>query len=538
MRAPLFSLLFGLFVNGQLGTLVFIPGNGSSTLRSRLALFTTHPWVSVMDPMLQVIVAPFVSMQLVGTPAYAGYPPTSLGKYSGWYASNLSATGLTYAAMFFDGGAPCGQYRPTRQGLAYITCGPVFSIGVFENPTCFFTANVQLPEACGVDLRVGFESVSASPTPSASPTRSASPTASRSASRSTTPSRTGSRTRTSTRSPTFTTSGSPSGTNSSASRSTSPSGTRTATGSRTASPTTSSTCTVTAGGLAPAPLRLVVTFTAEGAGASAAVAAALVSGPLGPALRRDVSRLVTPLVVVRSDPLPVSAVQVIITAINGVEVAAGSPANFRRRAAGEEAVSVALSASLSALALDAVRGDVALLLANASRLSAALDATLAVAQTACGCRVIAAAATAGVGVPGGAAAGSALGAALTAAGAAVGALCFVACAVVFFRVRCGRRRSTLLLSEEALGKRGGSAPPPPRGSLALLEVRSPELREWAAGRGQPLAVGPGTDEGLELFWAPAWTPRLLSFSAPPLLSPQRLQRGFGADDPLPVGASV
>lgn len=546
-------IIFAFFAvtSAQFSGLTAVPGDGPTALRSRVLSSLPATWLYSIDTTYALRVDPYNRMLEVGS-TDSSFPQTPYGIFSGWYASNASASApLTYAALFFNGGAACGQYRPERQGLVYLTCGATFAFtSAVQDPVCFYTARLAHPAVCGVDLRVGFENASASGTPTATPSASGTPTATPSGTpsppltRSGTPSppltRSGTtsptRTRSGTFSPTCSRSGtiSPSSTNTSASRSptVTPSRTSTPSASRTPSRSATSTLSLTPGGLFAAPLRLGLTLLATpaggGGGAGARVAAALLAGPAGQALRRDASRALTPLLLARAAPLPVSAVQVVITAVGGAPLAADSAANLRRRVAGEEAVSVALTASLYALALHGVQEDVAALLQNHTRVADAFATSVAQISAECGCGVaVAAAAGGGAGDAGSGAGGAELGPWAIAA-AALGAL--AGCVVITFLVLCARLRRAGGGGVPALsGVLPPAGVPPPPG----LDVRSPELHAWARQRGAPLAVGPPQEEGVELPWAPSrWAPTAPYLPNRPLL-PGKLD-----GDPLPFGASV
>ena len=525
--------------SAQFSGLTAVPGDGPTALRSRVLSSLPATWLYSIDTTFALRVDPYSRMLEVGS-TDSSFPATPYGIFSGWYASNASASApLTYAALFFNGGAPCAQYRPERQGLVYLTCGATFAFtSAVQDPVCFYTARLTHPAVCGVDLRVGFENASASGTPTSTPSASGTPTVTPSGTPSPPLTRSGTtsptRTRSRTFSPTRSRSGtrSPSSTNTYASRSPSvtPSRTSTPSASRTPSRSATSTLSLTPGGLFAAPLRLGLTLLANsagsGGGVGARVAAALLAGPSGQALRRDASRALTPLLLARAAPLPVSAVQVVITAVGGAPLAADSAANLRRRVAVEEAVSVALTASLYALALHGVQEDVEALLKNHTRVAEAFATSVAQISAECGCGVaVAAAVGGGTGDTGGGAGGAELGPWAIAA-AALGAL--AGCVVVIFFVLCARSRRTGGVPALSGVLPPARFPPPPG-----LDVRSPELHAWARQRGAPLAVGPPQAEGVELPWAPSrWAPTA------PYLPNRPLLPGKMDEDPLPFGASV
>jgi hypothetical protein len=470
-------------VAAQFDGLTFLPSNGSATLRELVLSSNRGAWDADLDATTRLRVVPYTHMRHIGVDPY--HPQTDFGAFTGWFAS----ANATYVAMFFDNGAPCAQHRPARQGLAFVTCGAAFSVtSAIESPICFFTMRVSLPEACGVDLRVGAEESSASATPTPPPT----PTATR------------------TRSPT-------------ASPSRSPTRSRSRSGTRSGTPTPTTTTTVTAGGLSFDALRLSLALAARGGGggAGARVAGALLAGTPGQALRLDASRALTPLLAARAAPLPVSAVKVVIAAVGGAPAAADGAGNLRRRRAaggadgegGEELIAVVLSASVFSLAAAGLRADADALLQNSSRLAAAFAPSLALLRAACGCNLTISAAPPAAGGAAEAGAAAPLGAGAAAA-AAIGALLLASCAALLLRRQascCGaRRRGFQLSTREGLSEglafgRGalgpaGSGQGQPR---AALDVRSPELHAWAQTRGAPLAMGPAPDAGVELPWAPA-----------------------------------
>jgi len=100
------------------------------------------------------------------------------GSFSGFQSSGGQYTHMLYG--------PEAAVSPTcsRTFKLALACGPTMAMsGVNENPTCVYSATLSLPQVCGVDLTVGNEASSVSPTalpPTASstttPTLTATPT--------------------------------------------------------------------------------------------------------------------------------------------------------------------------------------------------------------------------------------------------------------------------------------------------------------------------------------------------------------------------
>ena len=90
------------------------------------------------------------------------------GSFSGFQSSNGQYTHMLYG--------PEAPVSPTcsRTFKLALACGPTLAMsGVNENPTCVYSATLSLPQVCGVDLTVGNEVASVSPTalpPTSSPT--------------------------------------------------------------------------------------------------------------------------------------------------------------------------------------------------------------------------------------------------------------------------------------------------------------------------------------------------------------------------------
>ena len=96
------------------------------------------------------------------------------GSFSGYQSSNGQYTYQLYG--------PEAAVSPTcsRTFKLTLACGPTMLMsGVNENPTCVYSATLSLPQVCGVDLTVGNEVASVSPTavpPSTTSTLTATPT--------------------------------------------------------------------------------------------------------------------------------------------------------------------------------------------------------------------------------------------------------------------------------------------------------------------------------------------------------------------------
>ena len=81
------------------------------------------------------------------------------GSFSGYQSSNGQYTYQLYG--------PEAPVSPTCSRTFHLTlaCGPTLQMsGVNENPTCVYSATLSLPQVCGVDLTVGNEIASVSPT--------------------------------------------------------------------------------------------------------------------------------------------------------------------------------------------------------------------------------------------------------------------------------------------------------------------------------------------------------------------------------------
>ena len=90
------------------------------------------------------------------------------GSFSGYQSA-----GGQYTYMLYGPEAPVSTTCSRTFKLA-LACGPTLAMsGVNENPTCVYSATLSMPQVCGVDLTVGNEASSVSPTalpPTSSPT--------------------------------------------------------------------------------------------------------------------------------------------------------------------------------------------------------------------------------------------------------------------------------------------------------------------------------------------------------------------------------
>jgi hypothetical protein len=81
------------------------------------------------------------------------------GSYSGFQSS-----GGQYTYQLYGPEAPVSAQCSRTFKLA-LACGPTLQMsGVNENPTCVYSATLMLPQVCGVDMTVGNEAASVSPT--------------------------------------------------------------------------------------------------------------------------------------------------------------------------------------------------------------------------------------------------------------------------------------------------------------------------------------------------------------------------------------
>ena len=94
------------------------------------------------------------------------------GSFSGYQTSNGQYTYQLYGPEAAVSPTCSRTFRLTR------ACGPTLQMsGVNENPTCVYSATLSLPQVCGVDLTVGNEAASVSPT-APPPTVTSTPTGS------------------------------------------------------------------------------------------------------------------------------------------------------------------------------------------------------------------------------------------------------------------------------------------------------------------------------------------------------------------------
>ena len=147
----LFRLLIGAFAAA---TAAFAQ-NGPSSLYSVLNGLTFNPPGYTI-----VMYQSCMQNQNAGNPC---------GSFSGFQSSNGQYTHMLYG--------PEAAVSPTcsRTFRLSLACGATVSMsGVNENPTCVYSATLTLPQVCGVDLTVGNEVASVSPTalpPTSTPTR-------------------------------------------------------------------------------------------------------------------------------------------------------------------------------------------------------------------------------------------------------------------------------------------------------------------------------------------------------------------------------
>jgi hypothetical protein len=92
------------------------------------------------------------------------------GSFTTYESSNGQYTYQKY------GPAPCSG-SCCRQFHLTLACGPTLQMsGVNENPVCTYSATLSLPEVCGVDMTVGNEAASVSPSALPPPTQTATQT--------------------------------------------------------------------------------------------------------------------------------------------------------------------------------------------------------------------------------------------------------------------------------------------------------------------------------------------------------------------------
>ena len=148
MLARLFTLVATLLVP------LAMAQNGPSSLYSLLNGMTFNPPGYTI-----VMYQSCVQNQNAGNPC---------GSFSGFQSSNGQYTHMLYG--------PEAPVSPTcsRTFKLALACGPTLAMsGVNENPTCVYSATLSMPQVCGVDLTVGNEASSVSPTalpPTSSPT--------------------------------------------------------------------------------------------------------------------------------------------------------------------------------------------------------------------------------------------------------------------------------------------------------------------------------------------------------------------------------
>jgi len=81
------------------------------------------------------------------------------GSFSGYQSS-----GGQYTYQLYGPEAPVSP-QCSRTFHLTLACGPTLQMsGVNENPTCVYSATLSLPQVCGVDMTVGHEAASVSPT--------------------------------------------------------------------------------------------------------------------------------------------------------------------------------------------------------------------------------------------------------------------------------------------------------------------------------------------------------------------------------------
>jgi hypothetical protein len=148
MLARLFTLVAALLAP------VAMAQNGPSSLYTLLNGMTFNPPGYTI-----VMYQSCVQNQNAGNPC---------GSFSGFQSA-----GGQYTHMLYGPEAPVSPTCSRTFKLA-LACGPTLAMsGVNENPTCVYSATLSLPQVCGVDLTVGNEVASVSPTalpPTSSPT--------------------------------------------------------------------------------------------------------------------------------------------------------------------------------------------------------------------------------------------------------------------------------------------------------------------------------------------------------------------------------
>ena len=148
-------MLFRLLTGALAATTAAFAQNGPSALYSVLNGLTFNPPGYTI-----VMYQSCMQNQNAGNPC---------GSFSGFQSSNGQ-----YTHMLYGPEAPVSPSCSRTFKLA-LACGAAVSMsGVNENPTCVYSATLTLPQVCGVDLTVGNEVASVSPTalpPTSTPTR-------------------------------------------------------------------------------------------------------------------------------------------------------------------------------------------------------------------------------------------------------------------------------------------------------------------------------------------------------------------------------
>jgi len=153
-------MLFQLFIAAIAGLTATATQNGPSSLYTLLNGQTFNPPGYTI-----VMYQSCMQNQNAGNPC---------GSFTGFQSSNGQYTYQQYGPAACSGSC-CRQFELT------LACGPTMQMsGVSENPICDYHATLTLPEVCGVDMTVGNEAYSVSPTalpPTSSPTQTATETA-------------------------------------------------------------------------------------------------------------------------------------------------------------------------------------------------------------------------------------------------------------------------------------------------------------------------------------------------------------------------
>jgi hypothetical protein len=211
-------MLFQLFIAAIAGLTATATQNGPSALYNLLNGQTFNPPGYTI-----VMYQSCMQNQNAGNPC---------GSFTGFQSSNGQYTYQQYGPAACSGSC-CRQFELT------LACGPTMQMsGVSENPTCDYHATLTLPQVCGVDMTVGNEIASVSPTalpPTSSPTQTMTSTITQTSTATETATATGTLTATETATATIT-----------ASTTTTLTATSTPLFEITAFPTTTSTMTLTA----------------------------------------------------------------------------------------------------------------------------------------------------------------------------------------------------------------------------------------------------------------------------------------------------